>query len=654
MRILIAEDERMFRHLLEKTLRGWGYEVVTACDGAEAWEMLQEDDAPRLAILDWNMPGLDGVDVCRRVRATESTEFTHIILLTARADNDDLLEGLAAGANDYLMKPFDPAELKARLQAESRMVEIRSAMIAELAKRKRAEQVMRVNGERFRSLIENSSDAIALFNIDGSILYASPSTARVLGYTPEEFVTLNALEIIHASDRNLVHSCLKTALRQPRVGVNVQARVHHKDGRLRWMEGTFTNLIDDPNVGALVNNYRDITERVEAEEALKESEEQLRTAQKLEAIGRLASGIAHDFNNLLTVINGYSELLVRNLEDSHLRQKIGEIQKAGGRAASLTRQLLAFSRKQVLQPKTLDLNSVVNNFASMLRRLIGENIELVLSLDADLGAVEADPGQLDQVLMNLVVNARDAMPHGGKLVIETTNRELNGEYVTQSGAVAPGSYVMLAVSDDGQGMSAETQKRIFEPFFTTKEQGKGTGLGLSTVYGIIKQSDGTIWVYSEPGVGTTFKIFLPRLNKASRHVAENVAARAQTNGNETILLVEDELVVRNIARETLELSGYKVLEAANAAEALDISEPYREKIDLLLTDVVMPGLSGRELAERLVSTRPETKVLYMSGYTGDAIVQHGVLEEATMFLEKPFAPEALALKVRGVLGVRPA
>jgi two-component system, cell cycle sensor histidine kinase and response regulator CckA len=649
MKILIAEDEGMSRHLLENTLRAWGHEVVSASDGAQAWAVLQREDAPHLAILDWVMPGMDGLEVCRKARETVATKSIYIVLLTARGDKNDMLAGLAAGANDYLTKPFDRAELQARVQTGGRMVEMQLAMKTELAERKRAEEVLRTNEQRFRALIENSSDAIALFNTDGVILYASPSTPQVLGFTPEEFICLNALEVIHPDDREFVKERLKVALKQPLVGVGGRARVLHKDGTWRWMEGTFTNLLKEPSVGAVVNNYRDITERKQAEEALHESEEQLRLAQKLEAVGRLAGGIAHDFNNLLTVINGYSDLLLRTLDDDQLRHQTQEIKNAGERAASLTRQLLAFSRKQVLQPKVLALNDVVTNVAKMLQRLIGEDIELVLSLSAALGQVKADPGQLEQVLLNLIVNARDAMPNGGKVVIKTANAELSEDYEPQHPAAQPGAFVMLEVSDCGHGMDVETQKHIFEPFYTTKEVGKGTGLGLSTVYGIVKQSGGNIWVYSEPGHGTTFKIYLPRLNEGRKPTEDDAVQTELPKGSETILLVEDEPMVRKFARATLEMNGYKVIEAADGQEALTISAPYGETIHLLLTDVVMPKMSGRELAEQLASLRPETKVLYMSGYTDEAIVHHGVLDEGIQLLEKPFASGALALKVREVL-----
>jgi len=381
-------------------------------------------------------------------------------------------------------------------------------------------------------------------------------------------------------------------------------------------------------------------------EELKQTQAQLLQAQKMEAVGRLAGGIAHDFNNLLTVITGFSEIMLHRHLDDHdpLRESIEQIKKAGEQAASLTRQLLAFSRKQVLQPKVLGLNAVVTDMDKMLRRLIGEDVDLVTVLEPELGPVKADPGQIEQVIMNLAVNARDAMPQGGKLTIETASVELDEAYARRHVAVEPGPYVMLAMSDTGVGMDAETQSHIFEPFFTTKEE--GTGLGLPTVYGIVKQSGGHIWVYSESGLGTTFKIYLPRVEEAVEPLKPSAAPTRSHQGWETVLVVEDDEGVRTLTREVLELDGYSVLEARHGEEALLISEQHEGPIHLMVTDVVMPGMNGRELAERLAPLHPEMKVLYISGYTDKAIVRHCVLEPGTAFLQKPFTPDALARKAR--------
>ena len=395
-------------------------------------------------------------------------------------------------------------------------------------------------------------------------------------------------------------------------------------------------------------------ERTDALEALHNTEKQLVQSQKLEAVGRLAGGISHDFNNLLTVILGYSDISKRNLKEGDpLRRNLDEITRASERAASLTRQLLAFSRKQVMQPKVFDLNTVVTDLEKMLRRMIGEDIELRVSLESDLGNIKADPVQLEQVIMNMVVNARDAMPKGGKLSIETSNVYLDESYAREHVSVTPGDYVMLAISDTGCGMDEDTRLRIFEPFFTTNESGKGTGLGLSMVYGIVRQSGGNIWVYSEEGRGTTFKIYFPRVTAEAEEYKRVAQSSDVPNGSETILLVEDAELVRTLARQVLETAGYRVLEAGSAETAIKLCEKINgDKIDLLLTDVVMPGMSGNDMSKVLLTKQPGMPVLYMSGYTDDAIVQHGVLEPGINFLQKPFSPGALASKVREVLDTR--
>ena len=391
-------------------------------------------------------------------------------------------------------------------------------------------------------------------------------------------------------------------------------------------------------------------ENVALAEREHEKGEQLRQAQKMEAVGRLAGGVAHDFNNLLTAINGYSDLTLRSLEPGNpLRPRIEEIKKAGERATSLTRQLLAFSRKQMLQPRVLDLNIIITEVDKLLRRLIGEDLMLEARLDPSLGQVKADPGQIEQILMNLVVNARDALPVGGHITIGTRNRYLDRTHINGQEVVKPGHYVVLSVSDDGCGMDSQTQKKIFEPFFTTKEFGKGTGLGLSTVYGIVKQSEGSIWVYSEPGKGTTFNIYLPRVDEVVALEEIDEIKQPVVSGHETVLLVEDEPMVRALAREVLEQYGYTVICAADGQEGLDICKGFAGRIDLIITDVVMPRMSGRELAESVVNVSPEARILYMSGFTDDAIVRHGMLDEDFPFIQKPFSPEALAAKARELL-----
>ncbi len=399
-----------------------------------------------------------------------------------------------------------------------------------------------------------------------------------------------------------------------------------------------------------LENSRLYQETQRAYDELSQTQDQLAQAGKMEAIGHLAGGVAHDFNNLLMVIMGRTELLLAGLDTGDPnRRAIELIEQTAIRAADLTRQLLAFSRKQVLQPRVLDLNAVVSHLSEMLRRLIGEDIALTTVLGPALGPVKADPGQIEQIIMNLAVNARDAMPHGGRLTLETANVELDAAYARKRVEARPGPHVMLALSDTGSGMDPKTQARIFEPFFTTKGPRKGTGLGLAMVYGIVKQSGGNIWVYSEPGQGTTFKIYLPRIEEAIESVQERCALTSPLRGIETVLLVEDEDAVRDLGRDILQARGYTVLEARHGAEALRISEQHPGPIHLVLTDVVMPEMTGRELADRLAALRPETKVLYMSGYTDNAVVHHGVLDPGTVFLQKPFTGAVLARKVREIL-----
>jgi nitrogen-specific signal transduction histidine kinase len=392
-------------------------------------------------------------------------------------------------------------------------------------------------------------------------------------------------------------------------------------------------------IGCLVS---EITER-------KQLEDQLRQSQKMEAVGQLAGGIAHDFNNLLTAITGYSTLGLRHIDENHrVTGYLEEIKKAGDRAANLTRQLLAFSRKQILQPLPLNLNDIVSDINKLLERLIGEDIQLSVKLGRDLRRIKVDPGQIEQVLVNLAVNARDAMPRGGKLTIETASVELSQEYADRHIGLQAGPYVVLSVSDNGTGMDEKTKERIFEPFFTTKEKDKGTGLGLSTVYGIVKQSGAHIAVYSEVDHGTTFKIYLPE-HDAPEATEPATVPIGSWGGSETVLLVEDEDAVRGLARQILEQEGYSVLEASRGEEAISLCAAYEQPIELLLTDVVMPETSGKEVADRLLTMRPEIKVLFMSGYTDEAIVHHGVLDPKVQFIQKPFTPVALAKKVREVI-----
>jgi len=504
--------------------------------------------------------------------------------------------------------------------------------------------------ELFRLIGENAADMIAVVDMKGKRLFNSPSYKRILGYSVQELESTGAFEQIHPADRPFVKEAAEEA-RRTGTGRKLEYRFRHRDGTWRVLESTATvirNARGEPEKFVIVN--RDISERKQAEKMRRES--QRHQAQKMEAVGRLSSGIAHDFNNLLSVIIGFSEIMEETIRPSDpLRKSVEQVKKAGERAAALTRQLLAFSRRQMLEPKLLDLNIVVGDMEKMLRRLIGSNIELMCLRDPALGTVKADQGQIEQVVMNLAANARDAMPDGGKFTIETANVELDESFALHAPEIRPGRYVQLVVSDTGSGMDAETQARIFEPFFTTKELGRGTGLGLATVYGIVKQSFGYIWVDSELAKGTTFRIYLPRFEGAVEAPSLAESPSQSFEAGETILLVEDEEPLRGMIHDLLVQSGYTVLQANNGAEGLEIARQHHGPIHLLLTDVMMPRMTGLKLAEALTISRPETKVLYMSGYADFNGSQSKLFGSGAPILEKPFTRSSLNRKVRDVLDV---
>ena len=501
-----------------------------------------------------------------------------------------------------------------------------------------------VEQEELFSLIgENAADMIAVVTVDGQRLYNSPSYQKILGYSPEELEKTSAYEQIHPDDKIIVQAAAAEA-RSSGIGSRVEYRIRHKSGEWRVLESTASAVRDSAGaVEKLIIVNRDITER-------RHLEQQLLLSQRLEAVGKLSGGIAHDFNNILGVIIGYSEAMLQKMApDDPLREAVNEIEKAGQRAAALTQQLLAFSRKQVLEPKILDLNSIVADVEKMLRRLIGEDIDLKIVPSQSLGKVKADRGQIEQVILNLAVNARDAMPRGGQLKIQTANVDLDETAARSLRYVVPGRYVMLQVSDTGTGMTPEVQAHIFEPFYTTKEQGKGTGLGLATVYGVIKQSGGYILLHSEVGKGARFDVYLPRAEGVAEVAPPSEAPIKRVQGSTTILLVEDESSLRKLTGNTLKEAGYKVLEAGEAFQAMELAKEFDGTIDLLLTDVVMPGLSGRELAEKLRPERPEMRVLYISGYTDGAVATHGVLESGITILRKPFTRAQLLRNVEEIL-----
>jgi PAS domain S-box-containing protein len=507
-----------------------------------------------------------------------------------------------------------------------------------------AQEGLRRSESNFRSLVTNSPYGICRCNPDGVLMDANPAFVHMLGYESATELKGRHLGSLHRSSQEWFQLADCFASRKDFTGLVAEFTRKDETATVLRLSGRAIRDKEDTSFELFAE---DVTEN-------RALEQQLRQSQKMEAVGRLAGGIAHDFNNLLMVISGYCEFLLDRIgPDPVLRTPAQEISKAAERASSLTRQLLAFSRKQMLAPKVLDLNAVVTENLKMLTRLIGEDIDLVMVPGPELGAVKADPGQVEQVIMNLAVNARDAMPRGGSLQIETSNVTLDENHARLYGGVQAGEYVMLAISDTGSGMDAETQSHIFEPFFSTKGT-KGTGLGLSTVYGIVKQSGGYIWVHSEPGHGTTFKVYLPRIVESGELAAVRLPAtplQKRTQPVETVLIVEDETNLRRMACHYLETQGYKILEAADGAAAVQICVAHNGPIHLLLTDVIMPGMNGHEVAKRVVSLRSNTKVLYMSGYAENAIGHNGTLDEGINLLQKPFTLQALKEKVREVLDV---
>ena len=515
----------------------------------------------------------------------------------------------------------------------------------DLTERRRAEQAKAEAESKYQMIVEKVAaiSYIAELGMEGRWRYVSPQIESILGYTQEEWLTDSAKWVrhVHPDDVPSVEEAENACL----AGRAFQAeyRLMRKDGRVIWVSDSAVVVRGAEGMSLMEGIIVDITER-------KQLESQLQQSRRMEAVGRLAGGIAHDFNNLLTIIKGYTELALQRKDVADLaRADIEHIDDASERAAGLVRQLLAFSRKQVLQPKNLDLNGIVLGLEKLLRRLIGEDIEMKTAVAAGLGTIKADPAQVEQVLMNLVVNARDAMPNGGKMIVETSNVDLDRTYASEHVSVKPGRYVMLAVTDTGTGMSPETVAHIFEPFFTTKSSGKGTGLGLATVYGIVKQSGGYIWVYSEPGQGSTFKVYFPRVDEVAERDYRTPTKASAKRGTETLLLVEDDEAVRELADTILSAQGYKVICAESPKKAQEIAAKRGKEIDLVLTDVIMPTMSGHELARKLMAKNGKIRVLYMSGYTDNFIAQGGVLEEGLAFLQKPFTPRALVEKVREVL-----
>lgn len=640
-----------------------GCEVLTALNGAEGLDIALETD-PDVILLDIAMPKTDGVDVCQRLKADERLKDTPVILLTAPGtDVDSRAAAPDPGVEAALSRPWSARELATqtramvKVRAVNRLRRVEKARLEDLvveharklqkeqSERKRAEEALRYSNESWNNTFNAITDIILVLSREHDIIEINDAGCLALNRPKDQILGRKCFELIHG--RN-----------SPILGCPcVQAVAERKACMGEYEEcGKCYSIVVWPTVrecGQLVSLAHvatDITPDKQAEAERQRMAEQLRVSQKMEAIGSLTGGIAHDFNNMLCAIMTFTDIALESIGGDDSRQgPLVEVKKASERAASLIRQLLAFSRKQILQPVLLDLNRVTTELQEMLRRILGEDIALVPMLAPDLGLTMADPSQIEQLLMNLVVNARDAMPTGGRLTIETANVELDEAFMLRGSTVRPGRYVLLAVTDTGVGMDARTRARIFEPFFTTKERDKGTGLGLSTVYGIVRQSEGEILVHSHPGQGTTFRIYLPRSEATAQDAPMISPSAKRTTGKETILVVEDESSVRDLAKQGLVRAGYTVLTATSGGEALRLCEQHTEKIHLTLTDVVMPGIGGRAFAQQLVQQRPGIKILYMSGHTEGAIDNHGPLDPDAHFITKPFSLTDLRRKVRDVL-----
>ncbi len=636
--LLLEQDEHKAAVLLEMLGEENGSKFrVTWSTRIPAPAYEGDDDSCALVLL--SIPRLDQAGEERLRQALASRPGAATVILCDEESESSAVRAMHLGAQEFLPRAHASARMLART--------LRYAH-----ERRRALEALAESEARFRRLADNAQDLIYRIRVRPELRfeYVSPAATRMDGYTPEEHYAdpTIAARVMHPDDRHVLEALLAGTLAE---GTLPPMRWIHRDGRTIWTQHRTVAIRDERGeLVAIEGIARDISAQVREREQLRLIEHQLTLSTRLESVGRLAGGIAHDFNNILTTIMGYAELVmdrVGEADPSH--RSMREIHKAGSRATVLTQQLLAFSRRQLLQPRILDLNAEVADVRVMLERVLGEDIEIVERLDPALGRTRADPAQIEQVLLNLVVNSRDAMPRGGTVTIETANVVLDEDYARRHIAVAPGPYVRLTVSDTGLGMDREVQSHIFEPFFTTKEKGKGTGLGLSTVYGVVKQSGGNVWVYSEPGQGTTFKLYLPRVDEAGEPLPVAAATGPVRGGRETILLVEDEAGVRELANEILAGLGYRVLTARDGQDALEVAAAHTEPIQLMVTDVVMPRLSGRALADRLHPLRPDTRILFMSGYTEDAIIQHGLLVSGIAFLEKPFTPARLGAKVREVL-----
>jgi two-component system cell cycle sensor histidine kinase/response regulator CckA len=761
LRILILEDVPMDAELVEYELERAHVPFLSRrVDSRESFLRELDEFNPDLILSDYTLPRFDGMTALSLAR--ERAPSIPFLIVTGSVNEETAVGCMKAGATDYLLKSnlarIGPA-IEAALERERAHAE-----------KVRAESALAASERRFRSLVQNSSDLVTIVAPDGTILYASDSAERIVGYSPPSLVGTSFLEYLDQTDVGPVRGLLQNGNGKPSVSSPIEFTLRRADGSPVWLEAVGTNLLNDVTIRGIVLNARDVSERKRADRALRESEERyrdlfdnasdlvcmaapdgsllyvnkawqegtgfgddeigrmqlldivhpdsrghyravlervlrgdrldhvelifvpkagppitvegnlsctfkdgqpsvvrgiyrditerkrveehLRRAERMQAAGKLAGGVAHEVNNMMTGVIGFSEFVLRSLEpDDPRRADMEEVIKAGTRAADVTRQLLAFTRQQFLRPQVVEINTVVTEMEKMLRRSLGEDKLLELRLAPDAGQLRADRGQLEQVLINLVLNARDAMTGQGRVTVETAMAVWDSAYAQRhEGVEIPlGRYVMLAVSDTGCGMDADVQARIFEPFFTTKPIGQGTGLGLSTVYGIVKQSDGFVWVYSEPGVGSVFKIYLPEAVAARSADITSESVPAPAKGSETILIIEDEAIVRNLASRGLRDHGYTVVQARNGVEALQYVQRHPGTVDLVLSDVVMPEMGGRELGQSLARLDRDLPILYMSGYTGEDVVQRGLLDPGAPFQQKPFTPVSLATKVRAML-----
>jgi PAS domain S-box-containing protein len=642
LRLLIIEDDEADAELLRIELERGGFDVTwRRVDTEEDLRRALDEFECDLVVSDFAMPSFDGLHAFD-VFKSRGLDIPFIFVSGALGE-ERAVEAMRAGARDYLLKGY-----LARLTVAVR----RELQEARNRRQQRAtEEAARRQQRRLAMAVEASGAGVFEYWAPAD-MYFSERCAEVLGYQENELPGFDGffdwmLEIVHPDDRADFQRARAAFAAGQTDQCKGELRLRHRDGH--WVEvevnAKAIQRTDDGTLANVVGVLLDLTER-------KRLEAQFRQAQKMEAVGRLAGGVAHDFNNLLTIILSFGSF-VRNALDPQSRayQDLDEVLKAGNRAATLTGQLLAFSRRNTIAPRVINVNDVVKEADRMLRRVLGEDVELLGVLSPDIWNVKIDPGAFEQVLVNLAVNARDAMPEGGKLMIETENVRLDEGYTAGMGEVPAGSYVVVAMSDTGSGMDSATQARIFEPFFTTKELGKGTGLGLSTCYGIVNQAEGYIAVYSEPGKGTNFRIYLPKVSQPA-DLPALPPPTGELRGSEVVLVVEDDDRVRSLASRTLSWLGYKVIEASSGAEAVATYQDTISSVNLLLTDVVMPGMTGKQLADRLVALNPSLMVLYMSGYTPNSILQGGVLETGSHIVQKPFTPESLGGKVRHVLDER--